>query len=89
MENTNGGLSKSSPNFRWLLMYTPNGTVRNSMFDIGLCFRTPNAPMLVAVVSDSMIAPRNTPWAQLNDCDTGTDVSESLPPYMNPLTTTP
>ena len=56
---------------------------------MGLCFLAPVAPIAVAVVSDSIAAPKKTPWAQLSDWSTGTEVSESLPPYRNPLIGTP
>jgi hypothetical protein len=49
---------------------------------IGSRRTTPTLPVAAAVVSEPMVAPRNTPWVQLNACSTRGTVSLRRPPKM-------
>src|SRR5216683_1465237 len=50
------------------------------MFAIGSRRITPTVPVIAAVVSEPIVAPRYTPWVQLNDCRTSGTVVERRPP---------
>src|SRR4051812_10850089 len=59
------------------MWYPANGSIA-----IGSRRTTPTLPVAAAVVSEPIVAPRNTPWLQLNAWTTSGIVSERRPPKM-------